>query len=89
MIVVCAIKQVLNMVKMGTNIFEIESVKTTSMENVSKGVLDKHKEHYVRCKDKVPEKSLWCIKTYKIAYTKIQKMKIYNPLCQTWGPTVV
>ena len=29
----------------------IESVKTTSMENVSTGVLDKNKEHYLRCKD--------------------------------------
>ena len=30
----------------------VESVKTTSMENVSAGVLDKNKEHYLRCKDK-------------------------------------
>ena len=30
----------------------LESIKTTSMENVSTGVLDKNKEHYSRCKDK-------------------------------------
>ena len=29
----------------------IESVKTTSIENVSTGVLDKNKEHFFRCKD--------------------------------------
>ena len=50
MIVVCAIKSA----KCGEHgykyfFFEIESVKTTSMEHVSKGVIDKHKEHYVRC----------------------------------------
>ena len=33
---------------------------------------------------------IWCIKTYIIAYVKIQKkMKIYYPLCQTYSPTVV
>ena len=30
----------------------IESVKTTSMENVSTGVFNKNKEHYLRCKVK-------------------------------------
>ena len=30
----------------------IESIKTTSMETVSTGVLDKNKEHYLRRKDK-------------------------------------
>ena len=30
----------------------IESVKTTSMENVSAWVLDKNNEHYLRYKDK-------------------------------------
>ena len=29
----------------------IESIKTTSMENVSTRVLDKNKEHYLGCKD--------------------------------------
>ena len=29
----------------------IESVKTTSMENVSTGVFHENKEHYLRCKD--------------------------------------
>ena len=30
----------------------IESMKTTSMEAISTGVLDKNKEHYLRSKDK-------------------------------------
>ena len=30
----------------------VESIKTTSMENVSKGVLDKNTEHYLRCQNK-------------------------------------
>ena len=30
----------------------VESIKTTSMETVSTGVLDKNKEHYLRSKDK-------------------------------------
>ena len=30
----------------------IESIKTMSMENISTGVVDKNKEHYLRCKDK-------------------------------------
>ena len=29
---------------------------------------------------------IWCIKTYIIAYVKIQKIKIYNPVCQTYSP---
>ena len=32
--------------------FHIASMKTTSMEIVSTGVLDKNKEHYLRSKDK-------------------------------------
>ena len=35
-----------------SNYFTIESVKATSMENVSTGVLHKNEEHYLRCKDK-------------------------------------
>ena len=30
----------------------IESVKTTFMKNVSTGILDENKEHYLRCKNK-------------------------------------
>ena len=36
--------------------YAMKSIKTMSIENVSKGVLDKNKEHYSRCKDKA-EKS--------------------------------
>ena len=33
------------------------SIKATSMENVSTGVLDKNKEHYLRCNDKAGKSS--------------------------------
>ena len=66
----------------------IESVKTTSMENVSTEGFDKNKEHYFSCKDKTKKKIISCIKTYTIALVKIQKNKIYSPLCQTYSPTV-
>ena len=48
----------------------LESVKITSMENNSTGVLDKNKEHYLRWKDK-QKKITFCIKTYTITYVKI------------------
>ena len=51
----------------------IESIKTTSMEDVSTGVLEKNKE-YLRGKDKAP-KMIWCNKTYIIAYVKLQKIR--------------
>ena len=47
--------------------YPIERVKTTYMENVSTGVIDKNKEHYLRCKDKANNH----IKTYTITYVKI------------------
>ena len=53
------------------------------MEDVSTGVLEKNKE-YLRSKDKAP-KMIWCNKTYIIAYVKLQKNKIYYPLCHTYN----
>ena len=47
----------------------IETVKTTSVENVSTGVPDENKGHFSRCKFKA--KIVWCIKTYTITYVKI------------------
>ena len=41
--------------------FLVESIKTTSMEDVSTRVLEKIK-------------NIWCIKTYIIAYVKTQKV---------------
>ena len=41
------------------------------MEDVNTGVLEKNKE-YLRSNDKA-KKMIWCIKTYIIAYVKIQK----------------
>ena len=58
------------------------------MENVSTGVLDKNKEHYLRCKDKA-EKSHDVISHIELHMPKYKKMKNYNPLCQTYSPTVV
>ena len=69
--------------------YAIESIKTTSMENVHTGVLDKNKEPYLRSKDKA-KKIKWCIKINTIKYVEMQnKLEIYNPLCQTYSPTVV
>ena len=55
-------------------ILPIESTKTTSMGDVSTGVLEKNIE-YVRSKYKA--KMIWCIKTYIIAYVKMKKIRIY------------
>ena len=51
----------------------IVSVKIPSMENVSTGVLDKDKEHYLRCEDKVKTNHMMYYSKYTIAYVKIQK----------------
>ena len=47
----------------------IESVNTTSMENVSTGVLDENKEHYLRCTDKA-KKSHYAL-GHTIIYVKV------------------
>ena len=55
----------------------IESIKTTSMETVSTGVLDKNKEHYLRSKD--------------IAENDVIYQDIYNWICQNtkkWRYTI-
>ena len=52
--------------------YAIESIKTTSMENVHTGVLDKNKEPYLRSKDKA-KKIKWCIKINTIKYVEMQK----------------
>ena len=49
----------------------IESVKTTSMENVSTGVLGKNTEHYLRCKDK-GKKSYDVLKHMQLHMSKYQ-----------------
>ena len=66
----------------------IECIKTTSMENVSRGVLDKNKEHYLRCKDKA-QKSLGALRHTQLHMSTFKKMKIYNPLCQIYNQTDV
>ena len=53
----------------------IESTKTTSMEDVSTGVLEKIKNI---SEVKTKPKMIWCIKTYIIAYVKIQKKWRYT-----------
>ena len=64
-----------------------DSVKTTSVENVSTGVLDKNKEHYLRCKDKAKSSMMyWDIHN---CIHQNAKKKIYSPLCQTYNATIV
>ena len=66
----------------------MESMKTTSMEAISTGVLDKNKEHYLRSKDKA-EKLYDVLRHVQLHMSKDKKIKIYNPLCQTYSPTFV
>ena len=54
----------------------IESVKTTSMEDVNTRVLEKIK-------------NILEGKTEKWSDVSRQKLKIHYPLCQTYSPTVV
>ena len=63
-------------------------MKTTSMETVSTGVLDKNKEHYLRSKHKA-EKSYDILRHMQLHMSEYKKMKIYNPLCETYSPTIV
>ena len=66
-------------------------MKTTSMETVSTGVLDKNKENHRRGKDKA-EKAYDVsghIRLHMSKYKKTKKRKIYNPLCQTYSQTFV
>ena len=56
----------------------IESIKTPSMENVSTGVLDKSKEHYLRCKDKAE-------KSYDVIRHILSRMSKYK----NWRFTMV
>ena len=51
----------------------VESIKTTSMETVSTGVLDKNKEHYLRSNDKAEK--WYDVSRHTIAYVKIQRKR--------------
>ena len=66
----------------------LESIKTSSMETVGAGVLDKNKEQYLRSNDKA-EKTYDVARYIRLHMSKYKNMKIYNPLCQTYSPTVV
>ena len=63
----------------------IESMKITSMETVSTGVRDQNKEHYLRSKYKV-EKAYDVSRHIRLRMSKYKKMKICNPICQTYSP---
>ena len=63
-------------------------IKTTSKENDSTGVLDKNKEHYLRCEIK-PKYHMMYKDIYNGICQNKNKMKINSPLCQTYSPTVV
>ena len=52
----------------------IDSIKTTSMGNVSTGVLDKNKEHYSRSKDKA-EKSYDVFRHMQLYMSKYKKWR--------------
>ena len=56
------------------------------MEDVSTGVLERIKNIL---EVKIKPNNGYIIKTYMIAYVKIQKNKIYYPVCQTYSPTGV
>ena len=66
----------------------IESVKTTSTENVRARVVSKTKENYLKGKDEAKKSYVVLRRIYlhKSRYQKI--MKIYSPLCQSYSPTV-
>ena len=69
------------------NMHPIESTKTTCMEYVSTGVLEKNKE-YLRSKDKA--KKLYDVSRHiSLHMSKYKIMKIYYPVCQTYSPTGV
>ena len=53
----------------------LERMKTTSMENVSTGVLDKDKQHYLRCRDKA-EKSHDVLRHVQLHMSKYKKKMI-------------
>ena len=72
----------------GAVVRSITSIKTMFMENVSSGVLDENKEHYLRCKDKA-KKSYDVLRHIQLYMSEYKKMKIYNLLCQPYSPTVV
>ena len=55
--------------------FQIESMKTTSMEPIGTGVLDKNKEHYSKSKDKA-EKSYDVFRHIQLHMSKYKKNKI-------------
>ena len=56
--------------------------------NVITRALNKNKEHYLKCKDKA---EIWydVLRQIQLHMSKYKKIKIYNPLCQTYRPTVV
>ena len=63
----------------------IESIKTTSLKNVSTGVLEKIKNNIQEVQ--VKPKMICYIKTYVIAYVKIQKKNEgILSIMSTWGP---
>ena len=70
-------------------LLEIKSIKTTFMEAIGTGVLNRNKEHYLRSKDKAEKKHMIYQDIYDCICQNTKKLKIYNPLCQTYIPTIV
>ena len=63
-------------------------MKATSIETVNTWVLDKNKEHYFRSKDKA-EKAYDVSRHIRLHMSKYKQNEDYNPLCQTYCPTIV
>ena len=59
-----------------------------SIETVSTVVRNKNKGHYFRSKNK-PENDMTYQDIYNYICQNRKEMKIYYPLCHTYGPTVV
>ena len=83
------VQDILNYVSKATKLEQIsKKYKDYVYGNVFTWVLDKHKEHFFRCKDKA-EKLYDVLTHIQLRMSKYRKMKIYNPLGQTYSQTVV
>ena len=65
----------------------IQSIKTTSQENISTGILDKNIEHYLRCKDKA-EKTYDVLRHIPLHMSNTKNEDLQS-IMSTYSPTVV
>ena len=69
-------------------LFVEESIKATSMENVSTGVLEKIRNNIQEVNIK-PKNDMMYQDIYNCICQNTKKIKIYHPLCHTYSPIVV